>query len=77
MKRFNDAYMQLPPKLRTRVKERITKDVFMVKNPQTFYNKKNGREKITEYEWNQISLVFQEYGIDIKTGRIIELCKTN
>lgn len=75
MKKFSHAYMQLPPKLRAEVKEKITKEVFMVNNAQTFYNKKNGREKITDYEWSKLISLFNDYGIDVETGKIIEPCQ--
>jgi len=75
MKNFNQAYRQLPPKLRAEMKEKITKEVFMVNNAQTFYNKKNGREKITEYEWSKLSSLFNDLGIDIETGKVIEPCQ--
>lgn len=75
MKNFDSSYRQLPPKLRAEVKERITKEVFMVNNPQTFYNKKNGREKITDFEWSRLQSVFSEYGIDVETGKLIEQCQ--
>jgi len=75
MKKFSSAYQQLPPKLRAEVKERITKEVFMVNNAQTFYNKKNGREKITDFEWSRLQSVFSEYGIDVETGKLFEQCQ--
>lgn len=71
LKTFVDAYNCLPPKLRTVVKKKITSTVFMVKNPMTFYNKKNGKEKITEFEWNGIEKVFSDYGIDARTGKML------
>jgi hypothetical protein len=75
MKKFDVAYSALPPKLRSEVKNKITSQVFMVNNQQTFYNKKNGKENITDYEWDKIMDVFAEYRIDATTGKITEPCK--
>lgn len=77
MRKFNEAYQQLPPKLRSEVKERVTKEVFMVNNAQTFYNKKNGREKITDFEWMKLQSLFSEFGIDVETGKLLAQCQEN
>ena len=77
MRKFNEAYQQLPPKLRSEVKERVTKEVFMVNNAQTFYNRKNGREKNTDFEWMKLQSLFSEFGIDVETGKLLAQCQEN
>jgi len=67
---FKKAYDVLPPKIRKNIQERLIENVFMVKNPQTFYNKKNGKEKITDYEWMKIVEIFAEYGVNAETGEL-------
>ncbi|NQU86975.1 MAG: hypothetical protein HQ541_14560 [Mariniphaga sp.] len=70
---FNGAYKMLPQRLRNKVKDKLTTDVFMVQNLQTFYNKKNGKELITDFEWRQIEKIFEEYGINAKTGKLCQI----
>ena len=69
---FDRAYKKLPPKIRKNVQDRLIREVFMVRSPQTFYDKKNGKQKITDYEWLKIKEMFDEFGIDAETG---ELCQ--
>lgn len=71
-KNFSKGYEALPPALKKQVREAIIRDVFLVKNNQTFYNKKNGKENITEYEWSGIERVFNELGVDAKTGKVCQ-----
>ena len=71
-RKFKTAYDSLPPKLRKTVRERLTRDVFMVDNRQTFYDKKNGKVPLTDYEWVKAKELFAEFGVNAETGLICQ-----
>lgn len=70
---FNKAYNTLPQKVRRKIRNQLVSEVFMVNNSQTFYNKKNGLEPISEWEWEQIRQIFLKYGINAKNGKICQI----
>lgn len=74
---FKKAYEALPVKLRKPLRMEIVKEAFFVNNLNSFYSKMNGKEAMTDIEWNKAKLIFADYGIDIETGQVIDFEKVN
>ena len=68
---FSEAYKKIPSGNLKALRTACMQECEWI-SVATFYDKKNGRVKISKPEWRTLGEIFAEYNIDVKTGEYIK-----